>query len=202
MWAWLYPPACALCGRLGEPAICPACEETFRSAGPWVILPEDPMSVDACFLYDGRAAQAVKRLKYERASPIRDPMARMMAARHFITDDEMVVPVPIHWTRRFERGFNQSEWLASQMPQSARVLRRIRATRPQVGLNRAARQRNIVGAFAASPLVKGRRVVLVDDVITSGSTVLACREALRQAGAAEVRAIAFCSDQISQNAPV
>ncbi|MFN3961878.1 MAG: ComF family protein [Fimbriimonadaceae bacterium] len=197
MWAWLYPPACALCGRLGEPAICPACEETFRAAGPWVILPEDPMSVDACFLYQERAAQAVKRLKYERASPLRDPMARMMAARHFITDDEMVVPVPIHWTRRFERGFNQSEWLASQMPQATRALRRIRATRPQVGLNRAARQRNIIGAFAASPLVKGRRVVLVDDVITSGSTVLACREALRQAGAAEVRAIAFCSDQLA-----
>ncbi|ARU44364.1 hypothetical protein CCB81_09485 [Armatimonadetes bacterium Uphvl-Ar2] len=197
MWAWLYPPACALCGRLGPPAICPTCEETFRAAGPWVILPEDPMSVDACFLYDGRAAQAVKRLKYERASPLRDPMAQLMAARHFITDDEMVVPVPIHWTRRFERGFNQSEWLASQMPQAARALRRIRATRPQVGLNRAARQRNIVGAFAASPLVKGRRVVLVDDVITSGSTVLACREALRQAGAAEVRAIAFCSDQLA-----
>ncbi|HRI75039.1 MAG TPA: phosphoribosyltransferase family protein, partial [Fimbriimonadaceae bacterium] len=78
-------------------------------------------------------------------------------------------------------------------------LRRIRATRPQVGLNRAARQRNIIGAFAASPLVKGRRVVLVDDVITSGSTVLACREALRQAGAAEVRAIAFCSDQLAAN---
>lgn len=197
MWAWLYPPACALCGRLGEPAICPACEETFRAAGPWVILPEDPMSVDACFLYQERAAEAVKRLKYERASPLRDPMARMMAARHFITDDEMVVPVPIHWTRRFERGFNQSEWLASQMPQTARALRRIRATRPQVGLNRAARQRNIIGAFAASSLVKGRRVVLVDDVITSGSTVLACREALRRAGAAEVRAIAFCSDQLA-----
>lgn len=199
MWAWLYPPACALCGRLGEPAICPACEETFRATGPWVILPEDPMSVDACFLYQDRAAQAVKRLKYERASPLRDPMARMMAARHFITDDELVVPVPIHWTRRFERGFNQSEWLASQMPWAAGALRRVRATRPQVGLNRAARQRNIIGAFAASPLVKGRRVVLVDDVITSGSTVLACREALRQAGAAEVRAIAFCSDQLAAN---
>lgn len=197
MWAWLYPPACALCGRLGEPAICPVCEETFRPAVPWVILPEDPMSVDACFLYDGRAAQAVKRLKYERASPLRDPMARMMAARHFIADDEIVVPVPIHWTRRFERGFNQSEWIASQMPNAARAVRRVRATRPQVGLNRAARQRNIIGAFAASAEVKGRRVVLVDDVITSGSTVLACREALRQAGAAEVRAVAFCSDQLA-----
>ncbi len=160
------------------------------------------MAVDACYLYEGRAAQAVKRLKYERASPLRDSMARLMAARHAIADDEMVVPVPIHWTRRFERGFNQSEWLASQLPHVSGALRRIRATRPQVGLNRAARQRNIVGAFAASPLVHGRRVVLVDDVITSGSTVLACREALRQAGAAEVRAIAFCSDQISQNPPV
>jgi predicted amidophosphoribosyltransferase len=121
--------------------------------------------------------------------------------REVLEGADFVVPVPLHWRRRYARGFNQAGDLAMGLgPPVLCALRRVRATSPQFGLSAARRRRNLRGAFAPprqgflrprryDPRLRGACVVLVDDVSTTGATLDACAEALRAGGAREVRAL-------------
>ena len=107
---------------------------------------------------------------------------------------DLVIPVPIHWSRRYYRGFNQSELLCEGIPADlmvSRSLKRVRATRPQVGLTPDERRQNLRDAFACRSNVAGKKILLVDDVITTGHTVGECAKTLKNAGALEVMAVAF-----------
>ncbi|MCW5942454.1 MAG: ComF family protein [Fimbriimonadaceae bacterium] len=147
--------------------------------------------------YAGRGGQAVTRLKYARVTSLADPMAeRVAAVAEELEPDrfDLFVPVPIHWVRRCDRGFNQSELLCARLPaEKVRpdVLRRRRHTRPQASLPPERREANLRNAFRADAAVEGRRVVLIDDVVTSGTTARECAEALRRAGAIEIGLIVF-----------
>src|SRR5262249_37544030 len=112
----------------------------------------------------------------------------------------VLVPVPLHGARERERGFNQSVLLARALaervepplPVALDALRRTRPAPPHVGWSRAERPGNVAGAFACAPdSVAGQRVILVDDVATSGATLTACAEAVRRAGAARVYGLVF-----------
>ncbi|MCO5298001.1 MAG: ComF family protein [Fimbriimonadaceae bacterium] len=197
----VYPPQCALCGLTGLPALCSVCTAEFE-AYEGGIEPAHVPSIDewAClWRYTGRAAQAVQRLKYGRSTSLAAPMATMLAeaaGRWGFMEGAWIVPVPIHWSRRCLRGFNQSELLCERFDRTAvrpELLRRTHATSPQAGLSREARAANLHDAFAAHPEVQGRRIVLVDDVRTSGGTLEACAQALRAAGASAVDALTFAS---------
>jgi ComF family protein len=150
------------------------------------------------FAYEGRAAQAVRRLKYSRATSLAGPMAELLEeARRLLPPHDWIVPVPIHWARRAQRGFNQAELLSEKAPRNLvrpSFIRRVRFTRPQVGLGTEERLTNLAGAFEAQPEVRGHRILLVDDVVTSGGTALACAYALRQAGAKETGLLTFCGE--------
>lgn len=104
---------------------------------------------------------------------------------------EAIIPVPLHFTRRFQRGFNQSEFLARQLGKRLRIpvivdaLRRCRRTSAQSGLDRKARRQNIRGAFSCGEIRHGK-VALVDDVLTTGTTLTECARVVKQAGASEV----------------
>jgi len=108
------------------------------------------------------------------------------------------VPAPLHWWRHWHRGFNQSELLAREVSRRTGVplysaLRRVRATSVQAGLSHTARRKNVAGAFRArraSETLKGRHVLLIDDVMTTGSTAAACAAELKRAGAARVSLLA------------
>lgn len=199
----VYPPKCALCGELGPESICETCFATFARATSAEPRPIPGVSATcALYPYSERMAQAVTRLKYERATSLAAPMAQLMraGAEEFdLLAADLVVPVPIHWTRRFLRGFNQSELLCEAMPSAAvcvRALCRIRPTRPQVGLDRSERLKNLSGAFRADPCVKGKDVLLVDDVLTTGHTAEECARALHEAGARDVKALFFAGDRL------
>jgi ComF family protein len=120
------------------------------------------------------------------------PLVELLAAalpRHERLD--CVVPVPLHWRRRWERGFNQAELLARGIARKwhiplVRVLRRMRHTPTQTSLSNTARRKNVAAAFACRRAVVGRRILLVDDVLTTGATAAACAAALRRSGAARV----------------
>lgn len=165
--------------------------------------------VGAAFRYDGRAAQAVRRLKYDRATALAAPMASLLAeaaGRLRLDEVDAVVPVPIHFLRRCSRGFNQSELLCERFePALVRtdLLRRVRFTRPQVGLTREQRSRNLRDAFRASRKVEGLSVLLVDDVLTGGFTMLECARTLTDAGAACVQGLVFCFEELGpSSAPI
>lgn len=111
---------------------------------------------------------------------------------------DLVVPVPISWAREQERGFNQAALLAERLDAGSTQggLLRIRYTQPQVGKNREERTQSLLGAFRASEAVNGKRILLIDDVVTSGGTATACALALREAGASRVLLLTFCAEMI------
>jgi ComF family protein len=157
----------------------------------------------AVALYEGVARSLVHRLKYEDRLDLAKVMARMMAAsgRMLIAEADCIVPVPLHRGRLWRRRFNQAALLARLIAASARrpllpaTLQRVRATRSQVGLSRAARAENLSGAFRvprhARHRIDGRRILLVDDVTTTGATGNAAARALLRAGATSVDLLTF-----------
>lgn len=206
-----FPMRCGLCGLAASQGICGACAEEIGTPQlAWSRAPEaDALSESlALFPYTGRVAQAVQRLKYERTTSLAEPMAELMARAFQASGHgpfDLVLPVPIHWRRLFWRGFNQAELLAAKLirPETSpaggtRSLLRTRATRPQVGLSPAERQKNIANAFRAGDAVQGQSVLLVDDVLTTGATARACADALRKAGASHVGLLTFASGTVDQ----
>ncbi|MCB0824598.1 MAG: ComF family protein [Armatimonadetes bacterium] len=190
---------CALCDQIGAPAICNECRNDFHPPKKLTIN-EHLGSVDsakAIYDFNGNAAEAVRKLKYNRVTSLGEPMADLLF-QHIqseINAWDVVLPVPISRKRRNERGFNQSELLCEGFPKEMvrfDLLHRHRHTRPQVGLSAADRMTNLSGAFQASNEVKGKRILLIDDVTTTGGTAIACAEALKSAGACRVDLLTFC----------
>ncbi|GJE57810.1 Putative ribose-phosphate pyrophosphokinase [Methylobacterium thuringiense] len=159
----------------------------------------------AVALYDGTARDLVHRLKYGDRLDLGRAMARMMtsAGAELIAEADLLVPVPLHAFRLWRRRFNQAALLArsvarmSGIPCDTRSLVRVKRTRPQVGLTRAQRAENLQGAFrvpaAAKPRLAGRRVLLIDDVTTTGATGNAASRALLRGGARQVDLLTFAT---------
>lgn len=188
------PPAdgkrCERCwSPLAKDAVCHHC----------TLEPPSFASIRAAFVMDEGARQLVHRLKYDGMTALAEPMGALMAARLERTHADLVVPVPLHRGRMRGRGFNQSALLARHLaaaacvPADAHATRRIRATKPLARtMHRDERRAIVAGAFAAVPeRVEGRRVLLVDDVVTTGATLDACSQALLAAGAASVLCLTF-----------
>jgi ComF family protein len=202
------------------PDRCAACEEPVammtafcRSCAATLSLPDpsDPRHL-AAFVYGGAVARAIARLKFDKRPDVARPLAAALrrAARVMAADPpDIVVPVPLHPRRLVERGFNQSALLAAPVARDLRArflpegLVRARDTERQATLDRAARESNIAGAFVAgrSQRLSGRRVLLVDDVRTSGATLSACAAALFAAGAREVRSLVVAQTEASAVPP-
>ncbi|MFW5698160.1 MAG: ComF family protein, partial [Fimbriimonadaceae bacterium] len=151
--------------------------------------------VQTKYRFTGRAAQLVKRLKYQRITALSQELAREMREVYLqMAETDLVLPMPIHWSRRFERGFNQAEILAEQLPSvRSDVCKRVRRTPPQASLPPEERGLMLAGAFRCSYEVKGKHVLLVDDVITSGHTAEACAQSVREAGAARIGLLTLCA---------
>ena len=153
--------------------------------------------------YDGVARSLVHKLKYGDRPEFGVALGRLMAqaGAEVLADAELIVPVPLHRVRLWTRRFNQAAVLAHViankrgLPVEDRVLRRVKRTRPQVGLSRPQRADNLQGAFRVAPsdrhLVAGRRIVMVDDVLTTGATANAAARALLRAGAKSVDVLTF-----------
>ena len=136
--------------------------------------------------------EIVHALKYERRRSISPRLGGLMreCGRSMLHDADVVVPVPLHPRREYERGFNQAEDLAQHLGLPvARLLTRVRHTHSQIDLPKHQRQQNVRDAFACTAIDPQAIVVLIDDVSTTGSTLEACAKVLRQAGVKEVRAL-------------
>lgn len=208
------PPKCGLCYEIDAPPICDECRAKIASAcagacprcgtGPALDCPYCREigylnRLRSVALYEGAGGIAVRRLKYSRFVPLSSPMSEMMRNlfNEYFADVDVVVPVPMHWLRLSSRGFNQSLLLCLALPKEAvqpKILRRVRFTRQQARLHGKQRQRSLRGAFQASGAVSGLRVLLVDDVVTTGATLRECAETLRAAGASWVGALTFARE--------
>jgi ComF family protein len=168
--------ACALC-RADPPAF-----DAARSGG----------------IFDGDYRRLIHFLKYDGMRPLARPLAAWTAeVLPELGDVDLLLPVPLHWSRRVKRGFNQAELFAKELskitgvPADGRALRRTRPTPSQAGLSRRQRRENLRGVFEVKDAVRvrGRSVAVIDDVMTTGTTVAACAQVLKKAGAGRVTAL-------------
>lgn len=206
----VYPRRCAECCRRGV-WVCDACRRNLiLFEPPWChrcgvptiqggcrcdSLPDEITGVRSVGPYRGWLRCAILDLKYRderaRAAHLGDELARVVA---LMPPADALVPVPLHGSRQRRRGYNQAALLARHASVTSGVpmvgaLVRTRSAPSQVGADAVRRRSNVEGAFAidaATSPIRGRRVVLVDDVVTTGSTVVACAKALRGAGATEI----------------
>jgi len=209
----LFPPRCVHCRKTGA-LLCPSCLDQITPFADPICptcsrqLPAGESTCGFCRMhlpefdrlraaapFDGPLRKAIHDLKYNNlrdlANPLGDFLLNVCQAQRFPAD--MIVPVPLHHTRQQERGYNQSTLIAERLAQRTglpiveQALQRTRQTPPQVGLSARERWLNVQGAFEASPAhVAGHRPLLIDDVLTTGATLLACAHALRERGAQAV----------------
>lgn len=200
-------PVCRDCLRLPAPLdaayFCVACRTPFLNAFPLdesgrcALCRNGLRGFDAAYsfgVYDGALRELIHLLKYHGIRTLAGPLAsRLVSAVPLGERFDVIVPVPLHWRRRWRRGYNQSALLACELGRRmglpvVEAVRRRRATAAQTGLTRSRRRANVAGAFAPAgkPPVEGRRLLLVDDVLTTGATAAACARSLKAAGAAYV----------------
>ena len=200
-WAklsFIEPPYCP---RLGIPFVYDPGPDMLSMEA--IASPPAYQRARAAVRYDDVARTLVHALKYQDRTDLAPAMGRWMARAggELLTGADMLVPVPLHWRRAWRRRYNQSGALAriierqSGVKVRGEVLRRVRATEQQIGLSRAQRATNVQGAFQVSAdrqaEVQGRRIILIDDVLTSGATLDACARALLRAKAAQVDVLVF-----------
>jgi ComF family protein len=211
----LFPPRCAGCGQTGQLwcATCQAqaqvingtvCPHCGRPQQQTLLCPQcrhSSIAIDgirSAVIFEGPLRQAIHHLKYSGRTSLAEPLGSFLIARWQASPlpADMIVPVPLHQARLRERGYNQSTLLAgplaraSDLPIVEAALQRVKATMPQVALNAAERKANVQDAFEArADLVQGKRILLIDDVCTTGATLEACSHALKRAGAKSVWAL-------------
>lgn len=220
---WICPPTCPICHRETECAhtFCPECYARLvfitrpcctRCGRPFEYTPLDSPVCGACLqkkpafdrarsvlIYDDFSKQPILALKHGDKTELAPLFVRLLAQADpaIFHDIDMIIPVPLHWTRRLKRTYNQAGLLAQglgrikQIPFEPCLLKRVRRTPSQGHLHHRQREKNVRGAFAVvrPEKIRGRRILVVDDVMTTGATLNACARTLKRAGAREVRAL-------------
>jgi len=222
-WAldFALPPRCAGCGTIVSEvhSFCPDCWKKMEFLGhsgcatcgmpleateqktcaACLARPPRIARTRAAVAYDELSRSLAIRLKYGRKVAIARTMARYMAPLVADGDNRLLIPVPLHRTRLWQRGFNQSALVARELSRRLGIaadplaLRRIRRTPPLKGMSPLQRRRTVAGAFRVRDrgAVAGKTVILVDDVLTTGSTADACARTLKRAGAARVELVSW-----------
>lgn len=212
----LFPPVCVCCRKVGEilcqdclgqvnwveEPICQDCGRTVsRSMSHCDGCRKRPLplkQIRAAVLFDKIIPDTIHQLKYRNTFGLAEPLGKLMvhAWPTWATNIDIVLPIPLHSQRQKKRGYNQSALLVKtfcrelSLPSNQQTLIRTRKTPPQVGLNAKERQTNVSGAFAVKNqhAIKGGNILLVDDVCTTGATLIAATEALLAAGVNTVSA--------------
>lgn len=197
----IHAPLCDQCGAPFDPLaytapICAACRAK----------PPHFLAARSAFHFDGPIRESIHRLKYREKKALAPRLVPLLveaiAADQTLAGfaPQLIVPVPLHAARLRQRGFNQSFLLAAELGHSlgipaVELLQRTRPTPPQVNLNRADRLKNVRGAFEVKPAAfnkhgaSGARILLIDDVFTTGATLGECARTLRKAGAGPICAL-------------
>ena len=198
----LFPPKCPFCGKVQDvPGICPVCEIDL----PWIpgaeALREGPggLRCAGAVWYEKTVRDALLRLKFQGASEIAEPLGELIArcaAEQFGGEFDTVTWVPVSKKRLRKRGYDQSELLARSACrfwdiQPVRLLEKKVDNPAQSGIHDgAARRANVLGVYEAVGDVAGKRILLIDDICTTGATLIECTRVLEDAGAEQVVCVA------------
>jgi len=203
-------PVCPSCLALPQPLqaefFCRACRTPFADDYPLdehdlcTVCREGLANFDSAYSfgsYEGPLQQLIHLFKYAKVESLAGPLSRLlMQALPFDANFDLIVAMPLHWRKRWERGFNQAELLAEPLARRyglrlATNLRRARYTKSQAGLSESARRENLRGSFRVHRPYQlvGKRVLVIDDVFTTGATLRAAAAVLKSAGAAHVSAL-------------
>jgi len=203
-------PVCPACLALPKPLeaefFCRACRTPFTDDYPLdehdlcMVCREGLANFDAAYSfgsYEGPLQQLIHLFKYAKVESLAEPLGRfLLQALPLDANFDFVIAMPMHWRKRWERGFNQAELLAEPVARRyglslAGNLRRTRYTKSQAGLTEGDRRANLRGSFRVDrpQQIGGKRILLIDDVFTTGSTLRAAAEVLKAAGAAHVAAL-------------
>lgn len=216
---WVYPPICVSCGKPGA-LICDECFSQLPEVGDhYCSVCGKPLkrrqycrlcgrsefhfqTSRAPFLYERPVSDMIRKLKFNGILGL-VPVLSKLLSDFFLPlswNVDLIVPVPLSRKGMAQRGFNQSELIAAafaescKIPCDSRALMKLRETKQQVGLDAEERQKNLKGAFAAEPvLVREKQVLLLDDVMTTGSTFSECTDALLDAGARSVKCLSVAT---------
>lgn len=209
---WVFPPTCGGCTAPGvrwcktcqdglariSDEMCPVCGEPQTGRQVCRACTQEPPYFNAlrsCAIFQGPFRRALHRLKYQNDIGLGEALSIHLIELYnqYRWQIDFIVPVPLSPTRMRERGYNQSSLLgrpfarAINKPFRSDMLMKSRETHTQVGLSALERKKNVAGAFTAqSRLAQGKSILIVDDVTTTGSTISACAQALREAGASAV----------------
>lgn len=200
-------PVCPDCLKQAQPLqaehFCVCCRAPFANAfpldeeGKCGLCRQGLNGFDQAYsfgFYEGVLRDLIVLFKYSNLPVLAKPLGEFLS-RALPRDQQfdVIVPMPMHWLRRWRRGFNQAGLLAAEVSRRTGLpcrplIARRKATAPQAGLTGARRRANVAGAFRVSrpERVRGQRILLIDDVLTTGATAGACASALRRAGAASV----------------
>ncbi len=211
----LFPSRCVICNKVGE-SFCVSCQSHIEKINlPICIHCGRALATDTCSsclsapiqidgirsfaFFQGVMRDAIHRFKYSRRTELALTFGAML--KTYLSDHplpvDVIVPVPLYPTQERSRGYNQSLLLANalaelvHLPVIASSLKRIRATRPQYNLNARERRENVHGAFVGDDRVAGMRVLILDDVCTTGATMDECSIALKKSGARSVWGLAL-----------
>jgi len=209
---WIFPPRCCGCDKIGEricqsclsrvqkviPPYCQICGKSLSVAGICRRCILDPPGITALrswVIFGEIIRKAIHQLKYYRNITLGDTFSQFLVYVLVMTDWEVdiITPVPLGVVRLRERGYNQSALLARPIamrlgiPYNPKIVSRTRETKSQTELTYPERRINVLGAFHSDPqVVEGKKILIVDDVTTSGSTLTSCADALFRAGANNV----------------
>lgn len=210
LWCLFLPARCLCCGRAVRPErlFCPGCVPA---------LPKEPLSrefplsgggflaVAACFPYEKGFRRTLHRLKFQEERALARPLGTLMAEAASSLGEELdgVTWVPMSPQKLRRRGYNQSELLAKAVAKELGLpawdlLEQVRETDTQHSLTRAQRADNVRGAYRAKSAALGKRVLLVDDIVTTGATLRACAQGLYGAGAQKVCAVCAANTAFSR----
>lgn len=222
---WVYPPVCGGCGTPGSrwcekclartnrigPAVCQRCGTEGEFGGYCPSCRQDPpvyAALRSWAFFEGPIRNALHRLKYKKDMALGEVLARHLVSlmRGLDWKIDLVVPVPLGVARLTERGYNQASLLAKPLalalaiPYRPKAVIKKRNTPSQVGLSMAQRKYNVKDAFfGVDKIVSDERVLLVDDVCTSGATIESCTQALLESGAKDVYALTLARARFTRS---